>query len=214
MICSENDVWLSYYERSQKCVKKTTFCQTFLMTFSWLISDFAIYWDVRINPSHWHVHLVNGNKFQCSDSCHSVVGRSSVYLEKVAISLPPPKNSSMILYPHKHFGWRYTEFSTSIGSHHDEQESPSGSIPNEGWFRDGFIPQIDRKFINIHLVKFLLRTGYVSYVATFGSLLDPGLHSRWFLAAFQRNSNLLPHRPSTLESVSFIFHFEFWLNKI
>ena len=132
-----------------------------------------------------------GDNFQCSDSCHSVVGRSSVYLEKVAISLPPPKGSSMILYPHKHFGWRYTEFSASIDSHHDQQESPNGSIPNEGWIRYGFIPQVDRKFTSINLVKSLLRTGYVNYVATFGLLLDPGPSLKAILGRFQRNSNLL-----------------------
>ena len=179
------------------------------------VSRLPHFQHVRINPSHCH-KFISWTSTNFNALIHVIL--SSAYRRCTSrglqYPLPPPKNSSMILYPHKHFGWRCTEFSTSIGSHHDQQESPSGSIPNEGWFRDGFIPQIDTKFTNIHLVKFLLRTGYVSYVATFGSLLNPGLDSRWFLAAFQRNSNLLPHRPSTLESASFIFHFGFWLNKI
>ena len=47
MICGENDVWLSYYERSQKCVKKTTFCQTFLIS-DFLVTNFWLRYLLRV----------------------------------------------------------------------------------------------------------------------------------------------------------------------
>jgi len=131
--------------------------------------------SVRITFTYGSIRVTATSPRDCSwhffhTSYHSVIGRSSVYLEKV---LPPPKDSSLILDSHKHFGWQNfrPQLVHIMISKNRQLFNPQRRM-DSGWLHTPLA--IDRKLTNTNLIKFLLRSGHVSYLATSKFPPDPG----------------------------------------